>query len=138
MQALLSALQQAQVPIGIVTSKARDIVVEGRAAGTLVELDELGLSWLAPHTVGFEDVALPKPHPEGVERLLASLGASPERTLVVGDSPADIQAAHNAGCWSCLAGWGIPSHERKLETAMPDVVAEHPSALHSLVLKSRD
>ncbi len=134
MQALLSALQHAQVPTGIVTSKSRDIVVEGRAAGTLVELDELGLSWLAPHTVGFEDVALPKPHPEGVERVLASLGASAERTLVVGDSPADIAAARNAGCWSCLAGWGVPVEERALEEAMPDVVAEHPSALVGVLL----
>ena len=133
-QALLSALQHARVPTGIVTSKSRDIVVEGRAAGTLVELDELGLNWLAPHTIGFEDVALPKPHPEGVERVLASLGASPERTLVVGDSPADIAAARNAGCWSCLAGWGVPADERELEAAMPDVVAEHPSALLGVLL----
>lgn len=134
MRALLWALQQAQVPTGIVTSKSRDIVVEGRVAGTLVELDELGLSWLAPHTVGFEDVALPKPHPEGVERVLASLGVAAERTLVVGDSPADIAAASNAGCWSCLAGWGVPVEEREMDSAMPDMVAEHPSALAGVLL----
>lgn len=133
-QALLSALQRAHVPTGIVTSKSRDIVVEGHAAGTLVELDELGLNWLAPYTVGFEDVSHPKPHPEGVERVLSALGAAPERALVIGDSPADIQAAHNAGCWSCLAGWGVPTGERDLSAAMPDVVAEHPSALRALVL----
>jgi phosphoglycolate phosphatase-like HAD superfamily hydrolase len=129
---LVNGLRAAGMPLGILTSKSRDIVVEGRAAGTLVELDELGLSWLGANTVGFEDVSEPKPHPEGIERLLAKLGASPERTLVVGDSYADIQTAHNAGCWSCLAGWGVPTSERELDRAMPDVIAEHPAALYNL------
>jgi pyrophosphatase PpaX len=130
---LVDGLRAAGMPTGILTSKSRDIVVEGRAAGTLVELAELGLDWLAPTTVGFEDVSSPKPHPEGLQRLLSLLGASPERTLVVGDSYADIQMAHNAGCWSCLAGWGVPADERELDRAMPDVVAEHPSALRRLL-----
>jgi len=67
---LMSALREASVPMGIVTSKGRDLLIDGRAAGALVELDELGLGWLAPHTVGFEDVSQPKPHPEGLLRVL--------------------------------------------------------------------
>ena len=130
---LLAALRATNVPIGILTSKARDIVVEGRAAGTLVELNELGLNWLAPHTVGFEDVAQAKPHPEGLLRLLDNLGVTPEVSLMVGDSTSDILAAQNAGCWSCLAGWGVPTEERELSKAMPDVVAEHPMALRELL-----
>ena len=130
---LLKALREANVAVGIVTSKGRDLLVRGRAAGTLVELDELGLSWLAVHTVGFEDVSQPKPHPEGLFRVLDSLGAAPEATLVVGDSPADILAAQNGGCWSCLAGWGIPFKDRELSKATPDVVAEHPEALRMLL-----
>ena len=130
---LIDGLRTAGAPIGIVTSKSRDIVVEGHPARTLVELDELGLSWLGATTVGFEDVKAPKPDPEGIKRVLALLGARAERTLVVGDSTADIQAAHDAGCWSCLAGWDVPEDARELELAMPDVIAEHPSALHGLL-----
>jgi phosphoglycolate phosphatase-like HAD superfamily hydrolase len=130
---LVDSLRAAGVPMGIVTSKSRDIIVEGRAAGTLVELAELGLDWLGPTTVGFEDVKSPKPHPEGIQRLLGQLRVTPEQTLVVGDSYADIQTAYNAGCWSCLAGWGVPAHERELDRAMPDVIAEHPSALRGLL-----
>jgi phosphoglycolate phosphatase-like HAD superfamily hydrolase len=130
---LVSALREAGMPMGIVTSKGRDLLIDGRAAGTLVELDELGLGWLAPHTVGFEDVSLPKPHPEGLLRVLEGLGIAPEATLMVGDSPADILTAHNAGCWSCLAGWGIPEDQREMAKAMPDVVAEHPEALRALL-----
>jgi phosphoglycolate phosphatase-like HAD superfamily hydrolase len=130
---LLSTLQHAQVPMGIVTSKARDIVVEGVPAGTVVELAELGLDWLAPHTVGFEDVTHPKPHPEGLQRVLDRLGVAPYETLVIGDSHADIQLAHNGGAWSCLAGWGVPLTERDLTLATPDLIAEHPLALLSLL-----
>lgn len=130
---LVSALREASMPMGIVTSKGRDLLIDGRAAGTLVELDELGLGWLAPHTVGFEDVAQPKPHPEGLLRVLDGLGVTAAETLVVGDSPADILAAHNAGCWSALAGWGVPIDQREMTKAMPDVVAEHPAALRALL-----
>ncbi len=129
---LLDHLRALNVRMGIVTSKARDIVVAGRAAGTLVELDELSLSWLAPYTIGFEDVREHKPHPEGLERLLATLGVRPEETLVVGDSFADIQLAQNAGCWSCLAGWGVPVEERQPAAATPDLIAEHPLAILQL------
>lgn len=130
---LVAALREAGVPMGIVTSKGRDLLIDGRAAGTLVELNELGLGWLAPHTVGFEDVSHPKPDPEGLLRVLDGLGVTPEVTLVVGDSPADILAAHNAGCWSALAGWGVPVDQREMAKATPDVVAEHPSALGALL-----
>ena len=130
---LVTAMRKASVPMGIVTSKGRDLLIDGRAAGTLVELDELGLGWLAPHTVGFEDVSHPKPHPEGLLRVLGGLGVTPGETLVVGDSPADILTARNAGCWSCLAGWGIPVDQRQIAKVVPDVVAEHPAALRRVL-----
>ena len=130
---LIEALERRGVAIGILTSKARDIEVRGRASGTVVELAELGLGALAKHTVGFEDVRNAKPHPEGLELLLRRLGARARDTLVVGDSHTDILAAHAAGCWSCLAGWGVPVEERDYGAAMPDVVAEHPLALRDLL-----
>ena len=131
---LIEALRAAGVPMGILTSKARDIVVEGRAAGTLVELDELELGDLSGHTIGYEDVTHPKPHPEGLERLLGQLNVRAVETLVVGDSHADILAAQAAGAWSCLAGWGVAPEERDLVAATPDIVAEHPSALRQLLV----
>ncbi|MFB6072947.1 MAG: HAD family hydrolase [Halobacterium sp.] len=38
-----------------------------------------------------------KPNPHYLERALADLDADPERTLFVGDSQSDVEAAHNAG-----------------------------------------
>ena len=43
-----------------------------------------------PHIVGFEDVTHHKPHPEGLGRLMAGMGATPDWTLVVGDSWSDV------------------------------------------------
>ena len=130
---LIEALRDHGTRLGILTSKARDFVVDGRGSGTVVELAELGWGHLAEHTIGFEDVSHPKPHPEGLERLLGWLGATPDETLVVGDSAADIMTAHNAGCWSCLAGWGVPPEERSFAEVTPDLVAEHPSSVQHLV-----
>ena len=129
---MLDGLLAAGMRMGVLTSKARDIDVGGRQAGTVVELEELGLSSMFAHTVGYEDVRQPKPHPEGLNMLLDALHATPEETLVVGDSHADITTAHNGGCWSCLAGWGVPAHERSGDV-VADVVAEHPSAVLALL-----
>ncbi len=38
-----------------------------------------------------------KPEPHYLDRALADLDADPERTLFVGDSQSDVEAAHNAG-----------------------------------------
>lgn len=133
---LLDDLAKAGFSMGVLTSKARDIVVEGRQGGVLVELDELGISLLFGGVIGVEDVTHPKPHPEGLERLLERLDAAPEQTLVVGDSYSDVQAAHNAGCWSCLALWGIPEEERGTMLTVPDLMAEHASGLRRFLLGS--
>jgi phosphoglycolate phosphatase len=46
--------------------------------------------------VGGEDVASPNPDPEGLHRAITSLQCSLEKTLYVGDSVADAEAAKRA------------------------------------------
>lgn len=132
-QRLLDDLLASRVPMGLLTSKIREINVEGRRSGAVVELEELGIDGHFVHAIGVEDVTHPKPHPEGLERLLAHLGTRPERTLVVGDSWSDVQAARNGGCWSCLATWGLSDPEQQLAKASPDFMAAHPSDVLRLV-----
>ena len=74
---MLDALKRRGMPMGILTSKAHDIVVEGRRGGAAVELEELGVDGHFLHTVGFEDVTHAKPHPEGLLRLIERLDANP-------------------------------------------------------------
>ena len=125
--AVLDGLEQRGVLSAIVTSKPRSMDVEGVRAGVLAELEDLGIAGRFPVVVGLEDVSEPKPHPEGILRALQQLGVAPERALMVGDSVADIEAAKAAGCWSCLATWGVPDAADRAGRANPDLVAGTPS-----------
>jgi phosphoglycolate phosphatase len=48
-----------------------------------------------------------KPHPVGIETLMAENGAARERTLMVGDSAVDVQTARNARVTACGVTWGF-------------------------------
>ena len=130
---MLDALKHRGMTMGILTSKSHDILVEGRRAGTVVEAEQLGIGGHFPHIVGFEDVTHHKPHPEGLERLMARVGATSERTLVVGDSWSDVEVARNGGCWSCLATWGLDDPTEQISRATPDFIAGTPAQLLSLL-----
>ncbi len=130
---MLDALKQRGMTMGMLTSKSHDILVEGRRAGTVVEAEELGIGDHFPHIVGFEDVTHHKPHPEGLERLMARMGATPNRTLVVGDSWSDVEVAKNGGCRSCLATWGLDDPTEQLSRAAPDFIAGTPAQLLNLL-----
>ncbi len=50
-----------------------------------------------------------KPAPEGTRALMASLGVTPDGSvLYVGDSNVDADTAHNAGLPCCGVLWGLP------------------------------
>jgi len=57
-----------------------------------------------------------KPHPVGIETLMAENGASREQTLMVGDSAVDVQTARNAKVTVCGVTWGF----------QPETFAQHP------------
>jgi phosphoglycolate phosphatase len=66
----------------------------------------LGLSSLLDANFGAADTPYLKPQPEFAAHALAQLAATPATTLLVGDSPFDIAAAHTAGfpCWCVTTG----------------------------------
>ncbi len=126
---VLGELERRGVPMAVVTQKYRSYEIEGVVAGAAVEMEELGLTGRIPVLIGIDDVTRTKPDPEGVLKALHRLGVPPERALMVGDSVADIGAAKAAGCWSCLATWGIPNGEERARVTRPDLVAEAPGDL---------
>ncbi len=86
---VLTALSQAGIPLGIVSTKYRYRIE------TILERDNL-----LPHfdiIVGGEDVADHKPHPSSLQLALSHLNCAPERGLYIGDHPVDAEAAHRAG-----------------------------------------
>lgn len=75
----------------------------GRAATHLL-LQGLGLRRHFDAIVAGDDAA-PKPAADGIALLLRILGRGRSETLVVGDSPLDLQAAQAAGVQAMLAAW---------------------------------
>jgi pyrophosphatase PpaX len=100
---VLHELRANGVKLGVVTTKMRE--------STNRSLAWCGLDGLFDVIVTFEDVTHPKPHPEPVLMALEQLGAGAERTLMVGDSPFDIQSANEAGAVSVAVGWSLKSEQ---------------------------
>lgn len=74
-------------------------------------LNHLELGKYFKTIVGYNDVLKPKPHPEMVYKILEEINTTKEKSILVGDSHKDIQAASNAGVDSILVNWGFSNHE---------------------------
>ena len=85
---LIAALRERGVKIGIVTRNSR------RASEISLEASGLGSRFLM---LAREDVRNTKPHPDHLLRALEILGASPDKSLMVGDHTMDVQAGKAAG-----------------------------------------
>lgn len=58
--------------------------------------------------VGLDDVAEPKPSPEGLLLALGRLAVEPSRAVFIGDTELDVEAGHRAGVATWRAVWGLP------------------------------
>ncbi|MGI8927137.1 MAG: HAD family hydrolase [Tepidiformaceae bacterium] len=124
-EAVLTELAGSGVQMAVVTSKV-----------SWGAIDELGQAGILPHfaaVVGYDDTELHKPDPapifSALERLVVDDAAD---AVFVGDSPADVWAARNAGALSVGALWGTLDEEL-LRDAMPDRLAVSPADLLSLL-----
>ncbi|WP_241825363.1 HAD family hydrolase [Micromonospora sp. CB01531] len=110
-----------RVPVGLFTGASH------RAAEIL--LDRAGLRGHFRVVLGGDEVARPKPHPDGVELACRLLGLDPHRAAYVGDSPLDLRAARSSGAMAVAAGWG-----HQYDAAEPaDLAAGRPEELLSLL-----
>jgi phosphoglycolate phosphatase len=68
--------------------------------------EHLGITPYLKAIFGAGDTPWLKPQPEFAEHVLAKLGARREHTLLIGDSPFDVKAAHAGGfaCWAVTTG----------------------------------
>lgn len=69
-----------------------------------------------------------KPDPTGILRTIAELESAPERTVYVGDSPTDIEAARRAGTMAVGVSWGYHTAD-EMRQASPDVLVSDFSEL---------
>jgi HAD superfamily hydrolase (TIGR01509 family) len=87
---LLDRLLRRGSQVGILTRNRREIALH--------TLDQIGLSqYFTPQAILGRDEAEPKPHPEGIEKLLDAWGNAPDEAVMVGDYLYDLQVGRAAG-----------------------------------------
>ncbi len=80
-----------------------------------------------------DEVSRPKPDPESIHVILAALGAAPEDTVMVGDTPFDLEMAQRAGVKGVAVGHGFYG-QRDLHAFSPMAYAPDVAALRDVLL----
>ena len=110
----LEALSARGIPMAVLTNKpvrfSRDLV------------KGLGMGDFFFQVYGGNSFEQKKPHPMGVDALLAESGAERARTWMVGDSGVDIQTARNAKIRACGVTYGF--QPESLDENPPDILLD--------------
>jgi phosphoglycolate phosphatase len=77
-----------------------------------------------------------KPHPSMIETAMAEACASPETSVMIGDTSYDMAMAQAAGVFAVGVGWGYHSRQELLD-AGAHCIADHPSEIAELVSRIR-
>jgi len=111
--------------------KRKVIVTNKRHDFALKIVESLGIASYFDAVVGAEKTPYRKPDPRLVKPLLEEYNARPGHTVVIGDGPADIRLAKEAGVLSCSYLNGLAERE-KLLALKPDFTYESPAELKGL------
>lgn len=124
---MLEACVDAGIRLGIITGKSR--------ATAIVTLEQLGLLNSFPVLYAGDDVRRQKPAPGALLLALEDLCASADdRTVMIGDSAADVMAGRAAGMGTIAVLWGSPDHEELMRSA-PDKTVSSVAELSSSLLR---
>ena len=102
MAALLQGLKERNHLLAVATGKSR--------LGLNDSMTAVGLNGVFDATRAADETAS-KPDPLMLRELMRELGASADRTLMIGDTTHDLQLAANAGCASVAVGFGAHDHQ---------------------------
>ena len=77
-----------------------------------------------------------KPAPDSMRFLMSQASASPDETMLVGDSAVDLETSRNAGVRICLARYGfgfadLPVEELRGDESLVDTPAQIAGVLHA-------
>jgi 2-phosphoglycolate phosphatase len=124
--ALVETLEQRGIGWGIATNKP--------SAYTWPLLEALKLSPAPGTVICPDDVSHPKPHPESLHRICATLDCSSAQAIYVGDHSRDIEAGRNAGMFTIAAAYGYIEDGDAAERWGADSVAAHSTLLKGMLL----
>lgn len=121
----LDRLHRAAIPLAVLTNKPVRFSVQLIAG--------LGLAGHFFQIYGGNSFEEKKPHPIGIESLIAESGADRERTIMVGDSSVDILTARAASVKACGVSWGF--QPETFAIAPPDFIVDDLRVLAEMVLE---
>ncbi|OPZ82880.1 MAG: Pyrophosphatase PpaX [bacterium ADurb.Bin429] len=117
-RAVLDALRQQGLRLGVVTSKKR---LNARQT-----LQDVGFLEFFEVVVVEEDTTRHKPAPEPLLYALTCLDLAPDDVVYVGDNPDDILAARAAHMRAVAVSWGFRGREA-MAAVQPDLIIYAPS-----------
>jgi phosphoglycolate phosphatase len=127
-QEALSELAASGAKLAVCTNKRTDL-------STLL-LQRLGVSDRFSAIVGADAVAERKPHPEHYRAAISRAGGTVRRSLMVGDSAADVNAARGAGAPSIVVSFGYGGNGGAESLGADRIIsryAELPAACRTLL-----
>ncbi len=108
------------------------VLTSKRRRGAINDLKFLGIINLFSLVVTAEDLENPKPHPEGIHKIVNTLSNRKEEVYFIGDTEVDILTAKNAGVKSIAVTWGFRSREF-LEKYKPDHLVNTPEEILDII-----
>ena len=100
-------IKSKNIPLSIYTGKGR--------GSTDITLKKIGVYDFFDMIVTGDDIEDHKPSPEGIDIFIERFKLKRERVLMVGDAPADVFAARNAGVKVASVVWDSYAKEKVLE-----------------------
>jgi pyrophosphatase PpaX len=111
--------------------KVKIAINTNRSSSTTEFLELTGLTPLVDYVVCCNDVTKPKPHPEGIHKILHYFGMAEKDAWMLGDTPVDIQAGKSAGI--STIGAHFLEGEHLLSDCTPDYFITSPIQLLSII-----
>lgn len=125
MPELLTALSDAGIRLGVVSSKKAETVRQGlRVVGLADHIEVLA---------GMDETPRHKPDPQPLLFAAEKLGAQPSDCVYIGDADVDVLAARAAGMYAVAVTWGAGTVE-VLRGSEPDAVVESVEELRDLLI----
>ena len=122
---MLQELREKGYILGIVTSRTRE--------SALRYMNMFDITSLFDDMITCEDTTVHKPNPEPLLLGLSKLGALPEESVMIGDSPFDIKCANNAGVRAVMVDWRITCDDTSpIDDAVADYHVKQPEDLVKL------
>jgi phosphoglycolate phosphatase len=121
---VLAYYHRAGKTLAIATQKAESI--------THAILAGLNINPYISIVVGPESITHRKPHPESILKILKDTHTDPQRLIMVGDMPTDIQAGKAAATLTCAVTYGL-GQRSDLQATNPDFIIDQLTGLCELV-----